>query len=137
MGTPITSTSGDDGEFRDDDGSSDGGSDFLGAFDTETDVTKSSSQPCTILTERDAIDLPVEVSNSDESLEPRPLPSRSLFLNRSDAHDLVLEGGEEHIDNLIFLDGEREEVDLFHRLDLAVLDESTELGDGDPEASCQ
>ncbi len=77
-------------------------------------------------------DSPVKVPDSDESLEPSPLSSRSLFLYRSDAHDLVFECGEEHVDDLILLDGEGEEVDLLHRLDLAVLYESAELGDGDP-----
>ena len=47
-------------------------------------------------------------------------------------HDLILEGGEEEIDNLVLLDGQRVEVDLLHGLDLAGLDETTELGDGLP-----
>jgi hypothetical protein len=47
-------------------------------------------------------------------------------------HDLVLEGGEEKVDNLVLLDGQRVEVDLLHGLDLAGLDETTELGDGLP-----
>jgi hypothetical protein len=45
----------------------------------------------------------------------------------------TLELGEEDVDDLVLLDGEREEVDLLDRLDLAVLDEATKLGDGDPE----
>lgn len=47
-------------------------------------------------------------------------------------HDLILEGGEEEVDNLVLLDGQRVEVDLLHGLDLAGLDETTELGDGLP-----
>jgi hypothetical protein len=39
VGTPVPSSNGDDGELGGDDGTSDGGSDFLGALDTETDVT--------------------------------------------------------------------------------------------------
>ena len=42
------------------------------------------------------------------------------------------EFGEEEVDNLVLLHGEREEVNLLHRLDLAVLHETTELGDGSP-----
>lgn len=38
--TPVTSSDGDDGEFGGDDGTSDGGSDFLGALDSETNVSK-------------------------------------------------------------------------------------------------
>lgn len=47
-------------------------------------------------------------------------------------HDLVLELGEELVDNLVLLDGERVEVDLLHALDLAGLYETAELGDGLP-----
>ena len=39
VGTPVTSSDGDDTELGDDDGSSDSGSNFLGGLDTETDVT--------------------------------------------------------------------------------------------------
>jgi hypothetical protein len=37
--TPVTSSNGNDGELGDDNGTSDGGSDFLGALDTESDVS--------------------------------------------------------------------------------------------------
>jgi hypothetical protein len=47
-------------------------------------------------------------------------------------HDLVLEGGEEEVDDLVLLDRERVKVDLLHGLDLAGLYETTELGDGLP-----
>jgi hypothetical protein len=47
-------------------------------------------------------------------------------------HDLILELGQEVVDNLILLDRERVEVDLLHALDLAGLDETAELGDGLP-----
>lgn len=62
---------------------------------------------------------------------------RSLLSMRTEGilshlHDLVLEGGEEEVDNLVLLDGQRVEVDLLHGLDLAGLDETTELGDGLP-----
>lgn len=39
VGTPVTSSDGQDGQLSDDDGGSDGGCDFLGCLDTETDVT--------------------------------------------------------------------------------------------------
>jgi hypothetical protein len=43
VGTPVTSSNGNDRELGGDDGTSDGGSDFLGALDTETDVTEVSA----------------------------------------------------------------------------------------------
>jgi len=111
--TPVTSPDGDDGQFGEDDSAADGGSDFLGALDTETDVT-------------------VKVTDSDEGLEAGTLAGAGLLLHGHDLHDLVLEFGEEEVDDLEFLDGEREKVDLLHRLDLAILDETAEFGDRDP-----
>lgn len=111
--TPVSSSDGDDGELSEDDGASDGGGDFLGALDTETDVT-------------------LEVTDGDEGLETGTLAGTSLLLDGHDLHNFVLELGEEVVDDLVLLDGEREEVDLLHGLDLAILDETAELGDGDP-----
>lgn len=54
------------------------------------------------------LDSPVKVTDSDESLESSPLTGRSLLLDRLDAHDLVLEGGEEKVDDLVFSDREGE-----------------------------
>ena len=39
VGTPVTSTDGENAELGDDDGGADSSSDFLGGLDTETDVT--------------------------------------------------------------------------------------------------
>lgn len=47
-------------------------------------------------------------------------------------HDLVLELGQEEVDDLVLLDGERVQVDLLHALDLASLDKTAKLGDGLP-----
>lgn len=113
VSSPVSSSDGDDRELGGDDGSSDGGSDLLSALDSKSDVS-------------------VEVSDGDEGLEPGSLSGRGLLLNGGDVHDLVLEGGEEEVDNLELLDGEGEEVDLLHGLDLSVLDESSKLGDGNP-----
>lgn len=112
-GTPVTSADGDDGELGEDDGATDGGGDFLGALDTKTDVT-------------------VEVTDGDECLEAGALAGTGLLLDGHDLHDLILELGQEEVDDLELLDGEREEVDLLHGLDLAVLHETTQLGDGNP-----
>ena len=40
MGSPVTSTDGDDGQLGNDDSAADGGGDFLGALDAEADVAK-------------------------------------------------------------------------------------------------
>ena len=47
-------------------------------------------------------------------------------------HNLILKSGQEEINNLELLDGQRVQVNLLHALDLAGLDETTELGDGLP-----
>lgn len=39
VGAPVASADGQDGELGDGDGGTDGGRDFLGGLDTETDVT--------------------------------------------------------------------------------------------------
>ena len=116
--TPVTSSNGDDRQLGDDDGTSDGGSNFLGDLDTETDVT-------------------VKVTDSNESLESGSLTGRGLLLNGRDGHDFVLQGRQELVDDLVLLDGQREEVDLLHGLDLAVVDQSAELGHGDPEMAAR
>lgn len=53
-------------------------------------------------------------------------------LGSSYLHDLVLELGQEVVDDLVLLDRERVQVDLLHALDLAALHETAELGDGHP-----
>merc|ERR1719394_2133015 len=56
-----------------------------------------------------------------------------LLLDGHDLQDLVLQlRAQESVDDLGFFDGQREEVDLLQGPDLLVLDEATELGDGDP-----
>jgi hypothetical protein len=111
--TPVTTTDGDDRELGQDNGTTDGGGDFLGALDTQTNVA-------------------VRVTDKDKSLESGSLTGTGLFLDRHDLHDLVLELGQEKVDDLELLDGEGEEVDLLDGLNLAVLDQSAQLGDGNP-----
>jgi len=52
--------------------------------------------------------------------------------SRSHLHDLVLELGQEVVDDLELLDGQGVQVDLLHAVDLAGLDQTAELGDGLP-----
>jgi hypothetical protein len=91
VGTPVTSSDGDDAELGDDDGGADGGRDFLGGLDTETNVA-------------------LRVTDDDDGLEAGTLTSTGLFLDGLDLHDLVLELGEEEVDDLVLLDGQRVEV---------------------------
>lgn len=131
VGTPVTSSDGDDGELGDDDGGADGSCDFLGGLDTETNVT-------------------LGVTDDNDGLEAGTLTGTGLLLDGLDLHDLVLELGKEEVDDLVLLDGERVEVaaccqpkfftssvvlvnvHLLHALDLASLHETAELGDGLP-----
>jgi hypothetical protein len=47
-------------------------------------------------------------------------------------HNLILELGQEEVNNLVLLDGQGVQVDLLHALDLASLHQTAELGDGLP-----
>ena len=91
VGAPVSATDGDDVELGNDDGGADGGSDFLGGLDTETDVA-------------------VGVTDEDDSLEAGTLTGTGLLLDGLDLHNLVLQLGKEEIDDLVLLDGERVEV---------------------------
>lgn len=44
-------------------------------------------------------------------------------------HNFILQLGQKPVDNLVLLDGERVQVDLFHALNLSSLDETAQLGD--------
>jgi len=92
--TPITSSHGHDRELGEDDRSANGGGDLLGALNAQADVS-------------------VAVSDSDESLEPRALTGASLLLDGHDLQHLILQArAEEEIDDLTFLDGKGEKINL-------------------------
>lgn len=116
--TPVSSTDWDNRELGEDDSTTDGGGNFLGALNTETDVS-------------------VGVSDKDESLEAGSLTGTSLLLDWHDLDDFILQDGwwEEVVNDLVFLDWEREEVDVLKALDEASLDETTQLGDWNPVAA--
>lgn len=111
---PVTSSDRNDGELCEDDGPTDGRGNFLGALDTETDVS-------------------FRITNGNECFEAGALTGTGLLLDGHDFHDLVLEFGKEKVDDLILFDGKGEEVDFFHGLDFTVLHETAQLGDGDPD----
>lgn len=65
VGTPVASSDGNNAQLSNDDGGTDGSSDFLGSLDTETDVT-------------------LGVTNDDNGLESSSLTSTGLLLNGLD-----------------------------------------------------
>lgn len=115
-GTPVTTADGDNAQLSEDDSATNSGSDFLRALDTETDMA-------------------IIVTDDNERLETSTLTSTGLLLDRHNLHDLVLELGQEEIDDLVLLDGKGEQVDVLDGLDLAILYETTQLGDGSPDDS--
>jgi len=112
-GSPVSTTNGEDGELGDDDGGTNGSSDFLGGLDTETDVT-------------------LGVTDNDDGLKTGTLTGAGLLLDGLDLHNLIFQFGQEVVDNLELLDWQRMQVDFFHGFYLAQLDETTELSDGLP-----
>jgi len=113
--TPVTTADGDDVELGGDKGSADGGGDFLASAGTDTDVTAA-------------------ITNAGVDLEAGTLTGRRNLLDGLDLHDFVLHvfSLDEGVDDLGLLDGHGEEEDVFEGFDLTFLDETTELGAGNP-----
>jgi len=111
---PVSSSNWNDGQFGQDNSSTNCSGYFLGALDSKTDVS-------------------VEVANGNESLETSSLTSPSLLLDRHDLQHLVLEGlTQEMIDDLKLLDWQRKQVDLLQGFDLSITDQTSQLGYRDP-----
>merc|ERR1712050_238295 len=112
--SPVSTSNGNDRKFGQDNGTTDGSGDFFGTFHSESDVTSS-------------------ITDSDDSLEASTLTGTGLFLDRLNFQNFVLErGSDEMIDDLEFLDSEREVVDLLNGLDFSVFNETSEFSDGLP-----
>lgn len=115
--TPVTSPHGDEGQLGSDKGALDGDLDLLGELDAETDVTG-------------------VITDDDDSLEAGPLSGLGLLLDGYDLHDLVGESSLGFLDELVnngcLFDGDGVSVDLLKGGDVSVLDETAELGAGDP-----
>ena len=127
-GTPVSTTDRENGELGNDDGGADSSSDFLGGLDPEANMS-------------------LTVTDNNDSLETGTLTSTSLLLDRFNLfspkpnslvpdlanhisyhdfnkhylHNLILQFGQEEVDDLILLDGQRVEVDLLHTLYLSKL----------------
>lgn len=114
---PVASPDGNEGEFGANQGALDGDLDLLGKLDAEADV-------------------PVVVTDDDDGLEAGPLTGLGLLLDGDDLHDLVGERALAVLDELVddggLLDGDRVGVDFLEGGDVSVLDETAELGLGNP-----
>lgn len=139
VGAPVASPDGNNAELRNDDGCPNGRCHFLGRLDTEANVAfrvtddDDGLEPGSLTGSRlllDGLDLHVweRLSDQDqdtgEAIGSWPSPNAASHL-----HDLVLELGEEEVDDLVLLDGERVQVNFLHALDLASLDEPPKLRD--------
>mmetsp|Transcript_14999 Transcript_14999/g.41739 ORF Transcript_14999/g.41739 Transcript_14999/m.41739 type:complete len:314 (-) Transcript_14999:40-981(-) len=113
--SPVSSSDGNNVELGGGDGTANGGGNLGGALDSETDVS-------------------VGITNCHKGLEASALTGRGLLLDRHDLHDLVLELVlEEIVDDLGFLDGDGKQKDLLDGGNLSLLDQTSELGYGDPD----
>ena len=107
---PEAAANRDHGELGANEGAADRVGDLLRALAAETDVA-------------------VAVADGDVRLEASALAGAGLLLHRGDLHHLVLQlRAKEVIDDLVLLDRHGKEVDLLEILNLAALDEATELG---------
>merc|ERR1740123_2426058 len=113
--TPVPPSERNELHLRSDDASADRSGDLLRALGPQADVA-------------------VLVADQHIADETVALTCRGHLLDRMDLHHLVLQVArlEEGIDDLVLLDGERMEVDILDRANLAVLDQSAQLGDRNP-----
>lgn len=153
VGTPVTTANGDDAQLGDDDGGTDGGGNLLGGLDTETDValrvtddndgleTGTLTGTGLLLDGLDLYwgdDLLAKLHRARDGTARRAFPGRETgeegvgVSEVTRLHDLVLELGQEEVDDLVLLDGQGVQVDLLHALDLASLYQTAELGHGLP-----
>ena len=116
-GTPISSSNWDEVDLGIEEGTLDGDLHLLGDLDTNSNVTLS-------------------ITDGDDSLESSSLSGLGLLLDGEDAHDLIgelsLNIGEESVDDWGLLNWDRVGVNLLERLNLSILDESSEFGKRSP-----
>jgi len=104
--TPISTTNGDKVHLGVDDASTDSGGNFLRGFNTKSDVS-------------------IAITDGDVTLKPSALTSRSLFLHGHNLHYFVSHiGAEKKINNLVFLDREREEKNFFNGFNFSISHET-------------
>lgn len=115
--TPIASSDWDKGELGTDEGALDSNLDFLRKLDAETNV-------------------PVVVTNNNDGLEAGSLTGLGLLLDGDNFHDFVRESTLGVFNKLVndgrLFDRDGVGVDFLKGGDVSVLDETAELGLGDP-----
>lgn len=101
--SPISSSDGYNRQLGEDDGTTDSGGHFLGALNSQTNMS-------------------LAVSDGDEGLEAGTLTSTGLLLYGHDLQDLVLQIGatDEEVDDLALFNWEGEQVDFLQLQDLSV-----------------
>lgn len=113
--TPVPTSDWDQLQLGSNDSSSDGCCHLLGALGTKANVT-------------------ILITNKHMADESIALTGRRHLLDRMDLHDFILQGtrGKEGIDDLVFLDWQRVEVNVLNGVDLALLAQASELGHWNP-----
>jgi len=108
---PVSPSNGHHRQLGQNNRTTDGGGDFLGALDSESNVSGS-------------------VTDGNDGLEAGSLTGARLFLHWLDLQHFVLQRrANEMVDDFELLDGQGEVIDLLKALDLAILYQTTELGD--------
>mmetsp|Transcript_125650 Transcript_125650/g.337214 ORF Transcript_125650/g.337214 Transcript_125650/m.337214 type:complete len:257 (+) Transcript_125650:183-953(+) len=112
---PVPPPNGDEAQLGCDDAAADGGRDLLGALRSQADVA-------------------VAVTDQHVADKAVGLTSGAHLLHRVDLHHLVLERArrEKLVDDLVLLDGQGMQVDVFDGRDLPLLHEAPDLGAGHP-----
>uniref|UniRef100_A0A1L8EB92 Uncharacterized protein n=1 Tax=Haematobia irritans TaxID=7368 RepID=A0A1L8EB92_HAEIR len=112
--TPVTTTHRHYRQFSQDDGTTNGSSNFLAALNTQSNVT-------------------VVVTNSNESLEAGTLTSTSLFLDRHNLQYFIAQGrSQEEINDFELFNGQRVQVDFFQGVNFAITNQTAQFGDWNP-----
>jgi hypothetical protein len=114
--TPVSSSDGYEIQFRLVDARTDGGGNLFASLHSQTNVA-------------------IGVTDNNESLESVSLTGTGLLLDQAHFHNFVLQFSarwEKFIDDLMFLDGQGEQVNFLKPLDLRFVNHTAQLGDGHP-----
>ncbi|ALC38326.1 Bka, partial [Drosophila busckii] len=111
---PVATTHRHNRQLGQDDGTTNSGGNFLAALNAKTNVT-------------------VVVTNGNEGLEAGTLTGTGLLLDGHDLQHLIAQRrSQEEIDDLELFNGQRVQVDLLQRLDLALTHKAAQFGDWHP-----
>lgn len=99
---PITFSNRNNSKFGSDDRATNRSRNFFGALYTKTNMRWS-------------------ITNTNERFESCALSSARLFLDWHNLHDFVFEIWKKFVDDLVFFDRKREQIDVFEALDFPAL----------------